>query len=227
MQFIEFPGAHERQLQRKYNHAALFSLNDNAITTDAIMIARQQDSDEVEQFMNSFRQVVEKAVSLKPNEQSDVILKLKEELDQHYEQCCSLQGDMTKIKQALKTLLAAIMSAVRSGAGNDITAQTKLDEEDKARAEHYRLQEIPFLADLMRNEPSIPASELGLTLLTEPMNILTEALDLFTAQQIATLITDIHEKFSTLSDNTIKPYKDKLEAISNKLITSNDNPTIN
>jgi len=222
MQFIEFPGAHERQIQRKYNHAPLFSLDQNTITADDVLVARQQDSEEVEKFMISFRQVVEKAVSLKPNEQSDVILKLKEELDQHYEQCCSLQGDMSQIKQALKTLLAAIMSAVRTGAGNDVTAQSKLDDEDKARTEHYRIQEIPFLADLTRQTNSIPAEELGLTLLTEPMNVVAEALDLFQPQQLASLVSDIHNSFSSLDDETIKPFQEKLEAISNKLTLSAD-----
>jgi len=227
MQFIEFPGAYERQLQRKYNHAPLFSMKQNSISTDDVLVARQQDTEEADKFMASFRQVVERAVNLKPNEQSDVILKLKEELDQHYEQCCSLQGDMSKIKQALNTLLAAIMGAVRNGAGNDVTAQTKLDEEDQARTEHYRLHEIPFLADIMRNENSVPADELGLTLLTEPMNVVTEALDLFTPEQIGGLIADIHEKFTTLDDDAIKPYQDKVEAISSLLIQSADDTTSN
>lgn len=222
MLFIEFPGAYERQLQRKYNHAALFAINKDDITAELIQLARQQDSEDVEKFMKSFHQVVERAVSLKPNEKSDVILKLKEELDQHYEQCCNLQGDMSKIKQALKTLISAIMSAVRTGAGNDITAQAKLDEEDQARAEHFRLQEYPFLSDMMRHDQAIPAEELGLTLLTEPMNVVTEALDLFQPQHLAGIVSDIHEKFSRLDDETIKPYQDKLEAISNKLTEAAD-----
>lgn len=220
MQFIEFPGAHERQLQRKFNNAALFSLDQNDITNEMLLMARQQDAEELETFMNSFREVVERAVSLKPNEQSDVILKLKEELDQHYEHCCSLQGDISKIKQALTTLISAIMSAVRTGAGNDLAAQSKLDEEDQARAEHFRLQELVFLTDMMRQDQPIPADELALSLLTEPMNVVTEALDLFQPQHLATLISDIHEKFASLDDETIKPFHDKVEAISKKLTES-------
>jgi len=220
MQFSEFPGAHERQLERKYNNAGLFSINQSDITNDLLLMARQQDAEDLETFMNSFRQVVERAVNLKPNEQSDVILKLKEELDQHYEHCCSLQGDISKIKQALKTLIASIMTAVRSGAGNDLAALNKLDEEDKARAEHFRLQELNFLSDIMRHDQPIPAEELGLSLLTEPMNVVTEALDLFQPQHLASLISDIHKKFASLDDETIKPFQDKLEAISNKLTES-------
>ena len=222
MSFIEFPGAFERQLQRKHQHSSLFNISADDISSDMILMARQKDAEEVEKFMNSFRLVVEKAVSLKPNEQSDVILKLKEELDQHYQHCCSLQGDMTQIKKALQTLLQAIMNAVRSGAGNDTTAQTKLDEEDTARAEHFRLQELSFVADMMRDEKSIPASELALTLITEPMNVVTETLELFQDQEIATLISELHDKFSSLDDETIKPYQDKVEAISNKLTQSAD-----
>jgi len=222
MLFIEFPGAYERQLQRKYENADLFAISQSDITNEKVLIERQRDADDIEQFMTSFREVVERAVSLKPNEQSDVILKLKEELDQHYEYCCSLQGDLSKIKEALKTLIQVIMSAVRSGAGNDLAAQSKLDEEDQARTEHYRIQEIPFLADLMRQKNSIPAKELGLTLLTEPMNIVAEALDLFQPQQLASLVSDIHESFSSLDDETIKPFQEKLEAISNKLTLSAD-----
>ena len=220
MLFIEFPGAYERQLQRKYENAELFGISQSDITNEKVLIERQRDADDIEQFMSSFREVVERAVSLKPNEQSDVILKLKEELDQHYQTCCSLQGDMSKIKQALKTLLQAIMNAVRNGAGNDIAAQTKLDEEDVAREEHFRLQEFTFIADLMRENKSIETSELALSLLTEPMNILTEAIDLFQPQEIANLISDIHDKFSDLNDDIIKPYESKIEALSHKLTNS-------
>ena len=217
MKFTEFPGAYERQLKRKYNHPTLFNISQQTINADLIVAARKRDSDELEDFMESFRKVVERAVSLKPNEQSDTILKLKEELDQHYEHCCSLQGDMDKIKTALKTLINAIMSAVRSGAGNDIVAQQKLDEEDTAREEHFRLQEIAFISDMMREEKSIPEDEFALSLLTEPMNVVTETIELFQPQELAGLVTDIHDKFSGLSDDAIQAYHDKVEAISKKL----------
>lgn len=220
MLFIEFPGAYERQLQRKHGQPALFGTTQDAITSDMILMARQQDAKEAEEFMTSFRAVVERSVNLKPNEQSDVILEIKEELDKHYQHCCSLQGDMQAIKKALNTLIQVIMTAVRSGAGNDVTAQTKLNEEDTAREEHFRLQEISFISDMMREEKSIPSDELALTLITEPMNVVTEALELFQPQDIATLITELHEKFSTLDDETIKPYQDKMEAISTKLTLS-------
>jgi len=225
MLFIEFPGARERQLQRRYNHQALFAINNDEITTEMVLLARQDDAAEVEDFMNSFRTVVERAVNLKPNEQSDVILALKEDLDKHYEHCCSLQGDMGKIKQALVSLIHAIMAAVRTGAGNDVTAQKKLDEEDQARAEHYRLQEFSFIADLMREDESIPANELGLALISEPMNVLSEALTLFSAEQLSTLVSDIHQRFNELDDNAIKPYQDKLEAISNQLMMNIEKDT--
>lgn len=227
MKFIEFPGAHERQLQRKDSQPSLFGLTENQITSDMILMARQQDSEEVEKFMTSFRSVVERAVSLKPNEQSDVILELKEELDQHYQNCCSLQGDMQPIKKALQTLIQAIMNAVRSGAGNDVTAQAKLDEEDTAREEHFRLQEFAFITDMMRDEKSIPDNEFSLTLITEPMNVLTEALELFQPQDIATLITELHEKLSNLDDETIKPYQDKMEAMASKLTQAADDSVSN
>ncbi|MDH5423765.1 MAG: hypothetical protein OEY29_02075 [Gammaproteobacteria bacterium] len=227
MLFIEFPGAFERQLQRKYNHASLFALSKEDIKSEQVLMERQKDSEELEQFMNSFRSVVERAVGLKPNEQSDVILKLKEELDQHYQHCCSLQGDMTQIKTALKTLIQAIMNAVRSGAGNDLAAQAKLDEEDSARAEHFRLQEFAFISDIMRDNKSIPPAELALTLITEPMNIVTEVLELFQAREIGTLISDLHDQFTSLDDETIKPYQDKITAISNKLTLAADDSLTN
>lgn len=227
MLFIEFPGAHERQLQRKHNNPSLFSIKQSDITSEMVLMARQDDATEAETFMNSFRAVVERAVGLKPNEQSDVILKLKEDLDQHYQQCCSIQGDMTAIKKALNTLIQVVMGAVRNGAGNDSAAISKLDEEDLARTEHFRLQEMPLISDIMREKQSIPDHELALTLLTEPMNVTTEALDLFDPKQIASLVTEIHDKFSKLDDATIKPYQDKLEAISEKLIESVDESNIN
>ena len=227
MLFIEFPGARERQLQRKYNHSALFSIDKDTITTETVLMVRQDDAAEVEDFMNSFRSVVERAVSLKPNEQSDVILALKEDLDKHYEHCSSLQGDMSKIKQALVTLIQAIMGAVRTGAGNDVNAQSKLDEEDQARAEHYRLQEYHFIADLMREEASIPADELGVTLLTEPMNVISEALELFQPEQLGDIIKAVHTRLSSLDDDTIIQYQDKVNAISAALMQTVDQTSKN
>lgn len=220
MLFIEFPGAYERQLQRKHSQPSLFGLTSNDITSNEVLLARQKDVEEAEKFMTSFRSVVERAVSLKPNEQSDVILELKEELDQHYQHCCSLQGDMTAIKKALRTLIQAIMSAVRAGAGNDVTAQAKLNEEDTAREEHFRLQEFSFITDMMRDEKSIPTEELALSFIMEPMNIVTEALDLFQPEDIATLISDIHDSFETLDDETIKPFQNNIEVLSSKLTLS-------
>ncbi|MGD8484857.1 MAG: hypothetical protein PVJ63_06525 [Thioalkalispiraceae bacterium] len=186
LQFNPQPGPRERHLQRKANNP-LFPDAARNISQDDILQARQQDEMELVNFMNDFQVLVQEAINLKPETDSEVILDLKERLDKSYAQCCTLPGDQAQIKQAVEKLIDAIMNAVRAGAGNDPKALQELDEEVVARKSHYALHEHKLVADLMLEQSPIASEELVPSLLSEQHEGLVATLNLFEEDALATI----------------------------------------
>jgi len=195
--FIDSPGRRERHLKRKHNNS-LFAYPAKAVDADELATARRGDEQELSKFMGQFQGLVTEAVELKPNEGSETILSLKERLDKAYEQASGLAGDQSNIRVAIQRLLAVIMSAVRQGASGDMQAQGELDQEDLARSEHFRLLEIPLVADLLDPESVIAESELVPTLLCESETVLSAALSLFDTPQLTLLVRDARELLDSL-----------------------------
>lgn len=185
IEFSHQPGPRERHLQRKYRNP----LFPDAGTIDAEQVreAREQDAAELDHFLRYFRDLVQEAVDLQSNSESDVILDIKERLDQSYIQCCALPGNHHEIKQAVNRLIEVIMAAVRQGAANDPVALGKLDDEDEARQLHNRLADEVFVADLILPESPIGQSELVPSLLSESQQAVTAALQLFDVEQLSTI----------------------------------------
>ncbi len=182
--FSELPGARERHLQRRCDNP-LFPAAVRTVTQEQVTIARQEDVGELQAFQSELREVVERAVNLKPTEESEVILGLKERLDRLYEQASGLREDQTKVKAALRQLVGVVMRAVWSGAGNDALARSELEDEEQARAAHYALLEQPLVADLLRPDSPVGPDELVPTLLNAGPDELAAALPLFDAGQQA------------------------------------------
>lgn len=185
VEFSTQPGPRERHLQRKYRNPLFADGND--IDTRQVVQAREQDERELDEFLGYFRDLVQEAVDLKPNTDSDIILDIKERLDQCYGHCCALPGDHSDIKQAVNKLIQVIMAAVRQGAANDPVAQDKLDEEDQARQLHNRLADEVFVADLLLPDSPIGENELVPALLSETADAVAAALQLFDAEQLGTV----------------------------------------
>ena len=139
-------------------------------------------------------------MELEPNADSEVILKLKEDLDRAYETVCGLMGDLDQIRQAIRRLVATIMAAVRRGAGADAAALARLDDEEAARALHYRLRDHPLVAALLRPDDLIGADALLPTLLSAGPEALAAALQLFTPEQLGQLIQDGHRLLASAGD---------------------------
>jgi hypothetical protein len=73
--FSELPGRHERHYKRRLDNP-LF--RESATLNDADLLdAQRLDHEELLAFITELRATVERALNLKPNEESDVILKLK------------------------------------------------------------------------------------------------------------------------------------------------------
>ena len=188
--FSTNPGVRERHLRRKYQNP-LFA--EDEISEVDIIQARKQDAEEVDEFMNHFRDLVQQALELDANTDADVVLKLKELLDKSYEQCSGLAGDQGEIKTMIKRLLASIMQAMWKGVGQDFQAQSKLENEEKARESHFAMLEYPLVAVLLRPDSPIVADDLVRVLLSESADNLRMAMQIFVPEQQIMLVQQARE----------------------------------
>lgn len=184
LQFSKQPGPRERHLQRKANNQ-LFPETVRNISQQDIDQARQQDDMELINFMNDFQSLVQEAIDLKPETNSEIILDLKERLDKSYAHCCALPGDQSQIKQAVRKLIEAVMGAVRGGASTDPKALQELEEEQQAREIHFALHDQQLVADLMLEDSPIMQDELIPALLNDSSEGLIAALNLFEEEALS------------------------------------------
>ena len=98
------PGAFERHLTRRSSNL-LFGERQVVVDSDTLMEVQKKDHDILQQFMLDFREVMSKAVALKPNEESDVILEIKDKLDKLYATSVSVADDQTRVRDSIKKLL--------------------------------------------------------------------------------------------------------------------------
>ncbi|MEW8535576.1 MAG: hypothetical protein AB2565_00335 [Candidatus Thiodiazotropha endolucinida] len=186
--FSERPGRHERHLLRKHENP-LFPEAARQLTQAQLREAQRRDHEELVAYIGYLRGLVGEAVALGPHEQSDVILGLKERLDQAYETACRLADDQTPNKEAIKKLVEVIMRSVWKGSGNDSLAHQELEQEEIARRAHYELLESPLVADLLDPESPIAQDELLPALLSADQAEFEAAVTLFDPVQLKALLT--------------------------------------
>jgi hypothetical protein len=193
------PGAHERKLIRRMGNP-LFAEDHRKVKESELMEAQHQDFEEVQAFLQDFQSLVEEAAGLEANAESDQILKLKERIDEAYERCSGLGGDMDQVKMALQKLVEVIMVSVRNAAGDDPEAQEKLEMEDEARLMHYSLLEYPFIADMLRPDDLLSPGELVPSLLSESEPAVAGAAQLFEPPQLEQICLEAASLLNGLSD---------------------------
>lgn len=185
------PGSFERHLLRKVDNplfAGQTELND-----DTLEAVQRKDHDILVQFMQEFQKTLEETVALKGNEESDVVLALKDRLDKLYEQSSAIGDDQTKFRSGIVKLLEVIMASVRKGAGSDAHAHQELDQEEEARRAHFALLESSVVADLLDPTSPIAENELVPVLLSAEKDDLALAVQLFDQEQIGNVIKDCAE----------------------------------
>ncbi len=188
----QLPGRHERHLLRKHDNP-LFPESEREATPKMLLEAQRLDHEELVEFITGFRALVQRTIQLKPNEESEVILELKEQLDMAYEQASVLGDDQTETKEAIGKLTQVIMNTIRSNAMNDPIALDELKQEQEARAAHYTLLQFPIVADLLHPESLILEHDLAPTLLSEEGQGLQAAMELFDNTQLQILCEDASE----------------------------------
>lgn len=191
LSFSARPGRHERHLKRKHRNP-LFPDRDQ-VTADEVSIARLHDEQEREAFLERLRALVGEAVALSGHVDAEEILRLKDRCDALYEEAARLGGDQANSKGALVRLTESMMRAVSAGLTQDpeaadpaaeSEARERIAQEEAARREHYRLLEIPLVADLLDPESVITPEELTPTLLSEPVGSLQQVIALFQPEQL-------------------------------------------
>jgi len=190
--FSQLPGRHERHYRRKIDNP-LFA--DGPLKLDEARLLEMQrlDHEELLSFLGELRQTVQRAVELKPNVGSEVVLELKEQLDRLYEVSAGLADDHGSNQAAIRQLLEVIMRNVERGAAGDPQAMDELAQEKVARAAHFELLATPLVADLLHPQSTIGAEELAPSLLSENEAGLAAALQLFDLQQLSQVFADTQQ----------------------------------
>ncbi len=187
--FTHKPGRRERHLRRQHENP-LFGWPPPEIAPEVLLAAQKADHEDMEAFRETFQGLVQRAVDLPPDADSDTVLALKQDLERAYEQSFGLPEDHERERSALAKLIEVIMRAVRRAAGADPLARQELEDEGEARAEHFRLLRLPLVADLLHPETPIPPEGLAATLLSADDQELEAALGLFDTEHIAALAAE-------------------------------------
>ncbi len=186
LRFSTFPGKRERHLLRK-QHNPLFPEAQRSISPAQLEEAQRLDHEELVAFISDFRALVHEAMHLPDNADSELILSIKERLDQTYEQAARMVDNQHEIQQGVEKLVAVVMQAVKRGAGNDAVALRELSDEEAARTAHYALLAYPLVADLLDPESVIETHELLPSLLSASPEALQAACSLFDHAQLEAL----------------------------------------
>ncbi len=185
----ENPGAHERHLIRRHNNV-LFGARQTEVNSDSLQENQKKDHDILQQFMVDFRDAMTKAVNLKPNEDSEVILEVKDSLDKLYATSASVADDQARVRESIKKLLTVIMQSVRKGAGDDAHALQELDQEESAREANMDFLESKLAADILDPDSPIDNDDLIPTLLCAEKDDLALATQLFDEEQMTYLLSE-------------------------------------
>jgi hypothetical protein len=184
--FTHNPGRRERHLRRRHENP-LFAWPLQEVEPEVLLAAQKADHEEMESFREAFRGVIERAVNLPADADSDTVLGLKQDLERQYEQSFGLPEEHARERAALSRLIGLIMRAVRRAAGSDPLAHQELADEQQAREIHFRLLEQPLVADLLHPESPIAPEELAPTLLSASAEEVDAALELFDLPQVEQL----------------------------------------
>lgn len=180
--FSQYPGRHERHFRRKVKNP-LFPRPVFSYTNDDLLEVQRLDHEEIVSFLAELRKLVEQAVALKPNEESEVVLDLKAELEKLYETACRIGDQQGNNKAAIRDLLKVIMSTVGSHAGGDNKAESELIQEEMARQQHFAMLENVLVVDLIDTDSLILEDELAAVMLTEDEAQVKKAMELLDPNQ--------------------------------------------
>ncbi len=184
--FTHKPGRRERHLRRRHQNP-LFTWPPREVSPEELLAAQKADHEELEAFREAFSDLVQRALHLPADADSDTVLGLKQDLERAYEQSWSVPEDHRREREALRRLIELIMKAVRRAAGADPLAMAELEDERTAREAHFRLLGQPLVADLLHPQSPIAPDELAPSLLSATAEEAAAAMELFDPRELAEL----------------------------------------
>mgnify|MGYP000965031368 CR=1 FL=1 len=179
--FSELPGRHERHYRRRLDNP-LFA-QPLQFSEQDLLEAQRLDHEELMTFITDLRAVVTRAIAFKPNEETEVVLQLKEDLERLYETSAGLADEQQQHQQAIAQLLEVVMGGIARNAHGDSLAEQELEMEAQARALHFELLQTPLVADLLHPHSLISEEQLVATLLTESVEAVGQVVNLFDQTQ--------------------------------------------
>jgi hypothetical protein len=186
--FSPRPGPRERQLQRKLNNP-LFA-GSAIITQQDVDLAQRQDHLAMQAFMEQFRELVQRAVSLEQNVESEAVLLLKARLERQYAVCSGLAGQPVAIREAIRKLIGAISASLRTASRDDPQALEKLDMDEQHTMLHLQLCDHLIVSDILNPDEIIGNNEQIPALLNETEEGLQAALALFPPERIRLMVEE-------------------------------------
>jgi hypothetical protein len=187
--FSKRPGRHERHFKRKIGNP-LFPRPVNEYSDDDLLEIQRLDHEEIVAFLDQLKKLVQQAINLQANEESQVVLDLKAGLEKLYETACRLGDQQENNKAAIRDLLKVIMATVRAHAGGDAKAEMELQQEELARQQHFAMLEHDLVVDLLDTDSLILQDELVAVMLTEDEEQVTAALTMLDQEQRLLLAAD-------------------------------------
>jgi len=223
MLFSKLAGRRERLLKRQFENPLFGDIN---IEPFDIQDARREDSADVENFINEFRDLVVQVTELKPSADTELVLKLKETLDKMYEASAGLAGDQSEIKEMIKRLLGMMMQSIWKVVGNDAMGISKLEMEEQARQAHFTLLEHPFIADLLAPDSVINEALMVPSLLSESSDTVVLAVQLFEPEQQQLVYQQGVELLKNLDEAhpRVQHAQQRLQDIANVMTPANQQP---
>ena len=221
-------GRAERMLKRQYDNPLFGEMK---IESFDIQDARRQDTEDVETFVNHFRELVQQVMDLKPSADSDEVLKLKETLDKAYEITAGLAGDQAEMQDMIKRLLGLMMQSMWKAVGNDAQGISKLEMEEEARKAHFALLKFPFIADMLAPESPVTEALLVPSLLSENEATVAHAFQLFDPEQqqhIYAQAAELVSKLDSGEDSThhrLQQAKLRLQEMAGIIMPANQQPS--
>ena len=185
----QYPGAYERHFLRR-NENPLFGLRQTDPASDNLQRWQAKDHDILQGFIIDFRELLGRVTQLKANENSDVILEIKDRLDALYSQSACVADDQSLMQESIKKLLDVVTQSIRKSANDNKQALQELEQEEKAREANFKFLESNLVADILDPKSPIENNDLLPTLLSAEKDDLALAVQLFDEKQMGLLLSE-------------------------------------
>ena len=158
------PGAYERQLQRRHKNL-LFPAARRVVTTADVLAARRKDAADYKAVVDKCR-AIEMPENL-PRNWNDYLDGIREQIDELKARARQIGGDTTTLMNALNSTRLDFGNVWRECMKNNPEALRLYEIAEAAAREHDEMFRGDFGNQLLRDDPTIPASELVPSLLCE------------------------------------------------------------